>query len=55
MSSRCRFATSLGRRLFRCKSVARESLELSTSQLARVLTVWDLTALVTSRFISTQM
>jgi hypothetical protein len=25
--------------------MARESLELNTSQLARVLTVWDLTAL----------
>lgn len=32
-------------RLFRRKSMARESLELNTSQLARVLTVWDLTAL----------
>lgn len=32
-------------RLLRRKSMARESLELNTSQLARVLTVWDLTAL----------
>ena len=32
-------------RLFRRKSMARESLQLNTSQLARVLTVWDLTAL----------
>ena len=40
--------SSIACRLFRRKSMARESLELSTSQLARVLTVWDLTALVSN-------
>lgn len=32
-------------RIFRQKSLVRESYELGTSQLARVLTIWDLTAL----------
>ena len=37
--------TSVAARLARRKSMARESLDLSTSQLARVLGVADLTAL----------